>query len=46
MIGSTEVIRKEDGRYYGYVDGYLVGSYSTKEKALFKMYKYAKSQGL
>ena len=39
-------ISEKTGKFEAFVKGHLVGSYSTQEKALVKMYKYAKSQNL
>ena len=47
MLNVTEVIRsKTTGKYVAYVNGEKLGEYSTVEKALKAMYKYAKGQGL
>jgi len=35
-----------NGKYMAIVNGYVVGTYNSIEKALYKMHKYAKSQGL
>jgi len=47
MMKAIEIVFDTDKlKYVATVRGKVVGSYSTLEKALYKMYKYAKSQGM
>jgi len=44
-LNPTQVVKIDDG-FKAFVNGKILGTYKTLEKALKAMYKYAKGQGI